>query len=427
MWLLYQLGLGLLLLVAGPILLARKGRHYLPTLRGRLARELPQARRGALWVHAVSVGETAVAATLVRALPETLPLLVTTITPTGQDRARRAFAGRAAVGYLPFDLGPLVGRFLAHTAPRALVLVEGDYWPLLLARCRRRGIPVAVVNGRVGDRTFERLRRFPALARPLLDPVARFGVQTGEDARRLGELGVPAERLTVTGNLKYDAAAPPPLPAVEADVERLAGGRALLVAGSTMPGEEGLVLDAFAIAGGRTRALLLIAPRHPERFHEVARLLTARALPWVRRSALHEDGAVDPEHPPAVLLLDSLGELAALYRLAGGCFVGGTLVPTGGHNPLEPARFGRAIAVGPSMENFRDMAEQFDAARAWRRVGSGTELGVAWKEWVEHPAAAAAVGAAAEQLVAANQGSVARTLELLAPLLDGAAAAGAPA
>jgi 3-deoxy-D-manno-octulosonic-acid transferase len=417
MWLLYQLGLALLLLVAGPVLLLRKGRHYLPTLAGRLTRALPAGPRGALWVHAVSVGEVNVAATLAAALPAAQPLLVTTITPTGQERARRLFAGRATVAYLPFDLGPPLARFLARFSPGALILVEGDYWPLLLARCRRLGVPVAVVNGRVGDRTFRRLGRWPALARPLLGSVARFGVQTAEDARRLAALGVAPERLAVTGNLKYEAAAPPPLPAVEREVERLAAGRPLLVAGSTMPGEEGLVLDAFAVAGGGARAMLLLAPRHPERFDEVARLLAARDLSWIRRSQVHAEPAAAPGTPPAVLLLDSLGELAALYRLATACFVGGTLVPTGGHNPLEPARFGRPIAVGPSMENFRDMAEQFDGAGGWRRVGDARELGGAWGAWLTDPGEAAHVGAAAQRLVAANQGSLQRTLELLAPLL----------
>jgi 3-deoxy-D-manno-octulosonic-acid transferase len=415
MWLLYQLGLALVLLLAGPFLLIRKGRHYLQTLRGRLGLELPRGTPGATWIHAVSVGEAAVAATLARALPDAHPLLVTTITPTGQERARRAFAGRAAVGYLPFDLGPPVDRFLDRLAPSALVLVEGDYWPLLLARCRARDLPVVVVNGRVGDRTFRRLQRLPALARPLLGGVARFGVQTVEDGRRLAALGVPPDRVTVTGNLKYEAAAPVPLPAVEAEIARLAAGRPVLVAGSTMPGEESQVLEAFAAAGGRARALLLLAPRHPERFDEVARLLAARRLPFARRSGARAGEPVEAE--PAVLLLDSLGELADVYRLAAATFVGGTLVPSGGHNPLEPARFGRAVAVGPSMENFRDMAAQFDAAGAWKRVGSPAELGIVWRGWLDDPAAAAEVGAAAERLVRENQGSLQRTLELLAPIL----------
>jgi 3-deoxy-D-manno-octulosonic-acid transferase len=430
MSLLYQLGLGLALLVAGPLLLLRRGAHYLPTLPGRLGLRAPDpAARGALWVHAVSVGEATVAATLAHALPTEQVLLVTTITPTGQERARRLLDGRAAVAYLPFDLGPLAERFLRRVAPTALVLVEGDYWPEMLRRCRRRGIPVAVVNGRVGDRSFARLRRAPRLARWLLSPVDRFGMQTAEDARRLCALGVDPLRVVVTGNLKYEAPEPMAHPEVEDALLALAGRRPLLVAGSTMPGEEEQVLRAFTTLGGGPRGLLVLAPRHPERWEEVARLLDATGLPWRRRSSLDDASAAtdhgdaargnarDAPDATAVVLLDSLGELASLYRHAVACFVGGTLAGSGGHNPLEPARFGRPIAVGPSMENFRDMAAQFDAAGAWRRVAGDSDLAAAWDEWLREPAAAAAVGERARGLVEASRGALARTLEVLAPFL----------
>jgi 3-deoxy-D-manno-octulosonic-acid transferase len=429
-WALYQLATALALLAAGPFLLARRGSHYLPTLPGRLGRGTAAgdgAAAGALWLHAVSVGEVAVAATLARALPPDLPLLVTTVTPTGQARARAAFAGRAAVAYLPFDLRFAIDRFFRRFAPRALVLVEGDYWPLLLAEARRRGLAVAVVNGRVGDRSFRRLwwlRRLRPLLRSLFAPVERFGVQTAEDRDRLLALGVAAGRLTVTGNLKYESPAPVPRPDLAAWVRRLAAGRPVLLAGSTMAGEEGAVLDAFAAAGGGERALLVLAPRHPERWDEVAALLAARGVAAVRRSGGERDGAPRP----AALLLDSLGELAALYALAAAAFVGGTLVPTGGHNPLEAARFGVPLAVGPSMHNFREMAERFDRAAAWRRVADAGELGAAWRCWLDDPAAARAEGERGRRLVEENRGALERTLELLAPLLgdrtvDGAARA----
>ncbi len=422
MELLYQLGLTLALLLAGPFLLLARGSHYLRTLRGRLGIALPGGRPGALWMHAVSVGEVAVAAVLARALPAAVPLLVTTITPTGQQRAAALLAGRAAVGYLPFDLGPPVARFLRRLAPAALVLVEGDYWPLLIARCRRRGMPVVVVNGRVGDRGFRRMARAPRVARWLLAGVDRFAVQTPADAARLIALGVASERITVAGNLKYEAAEPALHPSLERALAALAGGRPLLVAGSTMAGEEAAVLAAFASLGGAGRALLVLAPRHPERCDEVARLLDESGLSWRRRSELDASFAKSPSagasSPTAVVLLDSLGELAGLYRLAAACFVGGTLVPLGGHNPLEPARFGRAIAVGASMENFRDMAAQFDAARAWRRVTDARGLAAAWSEWLAVPGAAEEVGGRARQLVTDNRGALARTLAVLAPLLE---------
>jgi 3-deoxy-D-manno-octulosonic-acid transferase len=411
-WGLYQLATGAALLTAGPFLLARRGAHYLPTLSGRLGRAAGAPRvHGGLWLHAVSVGEAGVAATLARALPPDLPLLVSTVTPTGQARARTLFP-TADVAYLPFDLGFAVRRFYDRFAPRALVLVEGDYWPLVLREAHRRGLPVAVVNGRVGDRSFARLRRLRPLLGPLFSAVDRFGVQTAEDRNRLVALGIPPEKVTVTGNLKYESPEPPSKPELEETVRALAAGRPVLLAGSTMGGEEEQVLAAHAAAGGGARALLVLAPRHPERWNEVDALLRSRGLAVIRRSAL-------PPAPstPDILLLDSLGELASLYRLATAAFIGGTLVPTGGHNPLEAARFGVPVAVGPSMHNFREMAEQFDRAQAWRRAVDASALGKIWKEWLDDPAAAREQGARAAHLVEENRGSLERTLEMLRPLL----------
>ncbi len=433
LWGVYQLAVGAALLAWGPILLLRRGRHYLPTLPGRLGRAAapapgaPGGGRGGLWIHAVSVGEVGVAATLARALPADLPLLVTTITPTGQARAQAALAGRAAVAYLPFELGFAVRRFLDRYAPAALVLAEGDLWPLLLREARRRSLPVAVANGRVSDRSFRRMRALRPLLAPLLAGVDRFGVQTGGDRAKLLALGVPAERVEVTGNLKYEAPEPVRAPAMEGEIRRLAAGRPVLLAGSTMAGEEEAVLDALDVLRRLDRrALLVLAPRHPERWDAVERLVLARGSALVRRSQIAAAGAAAPD----VLLLDSLGELAGLYALAAAAFVGGTLVPTGGHNPLEPARFGVATAVGPSMENFRDMAAEFDRAGAWRRVADGRELGEVWAAWLADPTAAREVGGRAARLVEASRGTLERTLALLAPELQAAArsaAAGRPA
>lgn len=410
-WGLYQIATGAALLLAGPFLLVRRGRHYLPTLGGRLGRAQGEARvTGGLWLHAVSVGEVGVAATLARALPPRVPLLVTTVTPTGQARARSAFllgSRPAEVAYLPFDLGFAVRRFYGRFAPRALVLVEGDYWPLVLREARRRGLPVAVVNGRVGDRSFARLSRLRPLLGPLFSGVDRFGVQTEDDRGRLLALGIPPERITVTGNLKYESPEPPRKPELEDALRTLAGGRPILLAGSTMAGEEEQVLAAHEIAGGGARALLVLAPRHPERWNEVAGRLDSRGLQVIRRSVFPATGS------PDIVLLDSLGELAGLYRLATAAFIGGTLVPTGGHNPLEAARFGVPVAAGPSMHNFREMAEQFDRAAAWRRAAGAHALGEIWKEWLDDPAAAREQGARAARLVEENRGALQRTLEML--------------
>ncbi|HEX6199641.1 MAG TPA: glycosyltransferase N-terminal domain-containing protein [Thermoanaerobaculia bacterium] len=412
------------LALAGPVLLVRRGGHHLPTVRGRLGRYAEASagaprEGGGLWLHAVSVGEVGVAATLAQALPGGQPALVTTVTPTGQERARAAFGGRSEVAYLPFDLGPAVRRFYRRFAPGALVLVEGDYWPLLLREAARRGLPVAVVNGRVGDRSFRRMRRLRRLLGPLFDPIGTFGVQTRHDARRLRELGVPEERIAVTGNLKYESAEPPPEPELEARLRTLAGGRPLLVAGSTMAGEEERVLEAFRMAGGGARALLVLAPRHPERFEEAAGRVAEAGLRLLRRSRLDgsEEGAAAPL--PDVVLLDSLGELAALYRPAAAAFIGGTLVPTGGHNPLEAARWGVPVAVGPSMENFREMAADFDRREAWARAGDAAALGRVWRRWLDEPEEARRTGERGRALFEENRGALARTVELLRPILEG--------
>lgn len=428
-WLLYQITMASGLFLAAPFLMIRRGAHYGQTLPGRLGfrRSKSPFPRGALWIHAVSVGEVAVAATLVRSLPADLSILVTTVTPTGQARARAAFldgtaSSPRAVDYLPFDLGPAVRSFLGHYRPGALILVEGDYWPLMLRETRRLGIPVAVVNGRVGKTSFRRLQRFPALARWLFfSAVDRFGVQTEEDRRRLSASGAEDSRIHVTGNLKYDTSAPERLVDLESLVASLAAGRKIWIAGSTMAGEEEQVLAAYRLAGGRDRALLIVAPRHPERWEIVARMIEEQGSSFARRSvvgaALASEARLD-NGPIEVMLLDSLGELAALYAAADIAFIGGTLVPTGGHNPLEPAAFGIPTTVGPSMENFADMARRFQEAGAWQMVTDAQALARVWQEWSDHPEAAGEVGARAREVLAANRGALARSLELLSPLFE---------
>ena len=422
MWILYQVCYVLALGVAAPFLLASRGRRYGPTLAPRLGRQEATSGGHAVWLHAVSVGEVGVAATLATALvPLLLPdrrIVLTTITPTGQEQARRvasrpSLRGRVDAAYLPFDIDAPVRRFLDSFAPAALVLVEGDLWPLLLRRARDRKIPVVVVNGRISDRSYRRLRLMRGWLGPLLHPVGHWGMQTAADRDRLLALGVPAARVTVTGNLKFDVAEPSSAPELEELVRRLAAGRPILVAGSTAAGEDELVLDAFGRLGER-KAMLVLAPRHPERFGSVAALVESRGLRGRCRS---EPVDVPAASPPDVLVLDSVGELEVLYRLAAGAFVGGTLVPRGGHNPLEPARFGVPVAIGPSMENFREIAETFDREGAWRRVRDADELADAWAGWLDDPGAASALGARGRALLEANRGALERTLELLRPLL----------
>ena len=410
MRILYQIGLGIALLLAAPFLLSTRRRHYWRTLRGRLGRDVPIDSQGALWFHAVSVGEAMVAASVIRALPPQIPVLLTTITPTGQDRARAMVGDRATVAYLPFDLGWTLDPFLTTLQPRALVLVEGDYWPLLLSRVTSRGLPTAAINSRIGDTTYSRLSRYPWAVPRLMGRVETFGVQSVADKGRLEGLGIAEDRVQVTGNLKYEAVAPQLSTELEDLITRLSQGRPAIVCGSTMPGEDELLLDAYREIGGRRSAFLILAPRHPERWEAVASLVRSQGLSLVRRS---ESVGLAGD----VLLLDSLGELAGLYEMASIAFIGGTLSGTGGHNPLEPARFAVPITVGPSMENFRDMASEFDRSEAWGRVSDRRSLAETWNRWLAEPSLAQAIGARAAALVEENQGALGRTLDLLGPIL----------
>ena len=374
-WLLYQAGMLMLLTGVAPVLLLRRGRHYLPTLRGRLGLNPAVAPAPRLWVHAVSVGEVGVAATLIRALPASTELVLTTVTPTGQAVARRSIAADR-VAYLPFDLGFAVRRFLDAYTPSALVLVEGDLWPLLLARVKQRSLPVVVVNGRVSDRGFARLRRLRRWVRPILQPVDLFGVQTEIDRDRLLELGVAADR--VTGDRQPQVREPG-----AAESRGARGGGARRRRRAPDPGGG---IHHGGRGGGRARRLRRgrSRARSPGAGSPASRAFGRGARP--DRGAPVERGSTQPARRSRrrrrraervdVLLLDTMGELASLYRLATAVFIGGTLVPSGGHNPLEAARFGAPIAAGPSMHNFAEMAARFDARSAWRRVADARELGI---------------------------------------------------
>ena len=412
MWIVYQVVAMLAMILAAPFLLIRRGRHYLGTIPGRMASYDGVVPQSPHWLHAVSVGEVGVANTLIGAMPPEQPLLVTTITPTGQERAQALLGERAAIAYLPYETDLAIQPFLRRFAPRSLILVEGDLWPLLLERVKRRRVPIAVVNGRISDDSFRRMRRLRPLLGPLLDRVDGFADQTDEDRRRLIELGVPADRVHRTGNLKFETPEIEPQPEVESKLDELAAGRPILIAGSTMRGEENQVLDSFALIGGGDRALLVLAPRHPERWDEVAELVEKEGLDVLRRSQW------DSGHRPDVLLLDSLGELAALYRAGFAAFIGGTLVPTGGHNPLESARFGVPTVVGPSMQNFREIAEIFDRAAAWERAADAAQLARVWERWLDDPAAAQEIGRRGADVVTDNRGALKNTLDFLLPLLE---------
>ncbi|MEE9234787.1 MAG: 3-deoxy-D-manno-octulosonic acid transferase [Candidatus Acidoferrales bacterium] len=425
MYFLYSLLLGAALLLLSPYFLLKGLRQnkYLHNLRQRLGR-LPDAVRqpaprssapGAVWLHAVSVGEALAVAPLLKELRQRLPgrkLLVSTTTRTGQEVAAQRLDCDATF-YFPLDFAFACRRALEGVKPALVVIAETEIWPNFLRQARRRGARVVFVNGRISDRSFGRYRRFRFFVRRALANVDLFLMQSQEDARRLRELGAPAERVAVGGNLKFDLPQPA-RPAFLEELERVAQRAPIVVAGSTLAGEEKKILDALRVCtemDGR-QAVLLLAPRHPERFEEVARLLAERGLRFIRRSRW---SAIDGR--PDVVLLDTLGELAGAYAAATVAFVGGSLVPAGGHNPIEPALWGKPVIFGPSMENFRDVARALLEAKAAYRVSSSDELGILLAALLADPIACRRAGEAARQMVERERGAAARAAARIAELL----------
>jgi 3-deoxy-D-manno-octulosonic-acid transferase len=308
----------------------------------------------------------------------------------------------------PVDLPGPVRRLMDAARPRLVVLVETELWPELLAACGGRNIPVVLVNARVSEKSFRGYRAVRPLLRPLLAPVSLALAQDEQSAGRLAAMGIGADRVMVTGNVKFDATPPGAAPKALEGLRRLAGGRPVLVAGSTMPGEDEEVLDALLKLPPRTRPFLLLAPRHPERAAQAAQLAADRGLTVVRRTLL------DRAAPGCeVVVLDTVGELAALYQLADVAFVGGSLVATGGHNPIEPAHFGVPVITGPHVKNFAAVYRSFVAAGAARLVHSAAELAVALEHWLSDRAAARVAGEAGRALLASNAGATARTANAL--------------
>ncbi|HJR50054.1 MAG TPA: glycosyltransferase N-terminal domain-containing protein, partial [Gemmatimonadales bacterium] len=346
-----------------------KGQAYRRMLRTRLGDHPPAAARGGVWIHAPDLGELRVAVLLASRLPPEAPVVVTTFYGGGQRLAvaRSLLGDRATVTYLPFTFPDAVRRFAATYAPAQLIQVEGKAWALPVHALLRPRIPAVMVNLFLGNRHLAVLRH--PLLRPLLPRLAGFGVQGPAERRELMRLGVAAERIVVTGDLKMDLPPSPPIPELEAALARSAAGRPVLVAGSVHPEELEAVLEAYGAVGGGRRALLLLAPRQPSRSAGWQARAVAAGWRVRRRSRLGEEaGEAD------VVLLDSQGELAALYRIATAAFVGGSLAPRGGHNVLEPARFAVPIAVGPHTGHLLEVAQRFDRAGAWRRVTDAAGL-----------------------------------------------------
>ncbi len=359
--LLYSFGLLLALLVTAPywllhMLFYGKYREGLSERLGQVPERLTNAVRGrrTVWIHAVSVGELIAVSGVAQSLQQLHPdlaIVVSTTTRTSQRLARARF-GPERVFYFPLDFAWIVRRYLRVLQPVMLVLAETELWPRLLHESRQAGVEIVIVNGRISDRSLPRYRALHRLWQPFLASLKHVLAQSEEDAQRFAEIGVRKDCITVSGNLKYDVRVPRDSALPQALRAALPAGAKVIVAGSTLDKEEAMLLDAFTRELQAVPELVLIlAPRHPERFAAVAALLTQRGLPWVRRTLW----AHTPAHiaPGSVVLLDSIGELAGVYALASVAFVGGSLVPAGGHNPLEPAQFGVPILTGTHTQNFR--------------------------------------------------------------------------
>jgi 3-deoxy-D-manno-octulosonic-acid transferase len=372
-----------------------------------------------IWVHAVSVGEVLVARTLIPELKRRYPrlkLFLSTTTLSGQQLARRDVRDVDAVFYFPFDWRFTAKRTLNLVRPRLFVMVETEIWPNLLRECRRRGVKTVVVNGRISYRSYPRYRIVRPMFRRVLDHVDHFCVQGEETARRLADLGADPARITVTGSLKFDSLDLSTGSAKHRVLRffRMSAGRPVIVAGSTLRGEEEAVIRAFnRVRTTGNSALLVIAARHPERFTEVERLCRHEGLLTVRRSEL----PIDAEPRADAVILDTIGELAPLYQVATAVFVGGSLVPAGGHNILEPAVFGKPIVFGPHMQNFAEIAETFLRNGAALQVRTDRELEEAMVSLMRDPVRRARLGAAARALVEANRGARDRTLAAIAAVL----------
>ena len=376
-----------------------------------------------IWVHAVSVGEVQAAAALVSALrdryPET-PILVTTFTPTGAARARALFRGAAEVRFLPFDLPGSMRRFLDRTRPRLAVIMETELWPNLYRQCRLRRIPLVIASARLSRRSTDRYRRLGALFKETVAGGVVVAAQGEGDAERFRALGAAPERTHITGNLKFDLTLPPDISAHGRDLrQQYAPACALWVAGSTHGGvEEAAVLDAHRrVCAVHSRTLLVLAPRHPNRFGDVAAWLERQGMPFTQRSQGHATGAA--KERPGVLLLDTLGELLYFYAAADVAFVGGSLAPVGGHNLLEPAALGLPVLTGPNNSNGEDVARLLLDCGAAEVIHNGAELGSRVTALLSDQALRAEMGARGRAAIERNRGALEKLLTLIDSLLDG--------
>jgi 3-deoxy-D-manno-octulosonic-acid transferase len=421
MHILYTLLLGFLVLLSLPwwiLQMVRSGkyRYGLTERLGITPARLPQpGEHSSIWIHAVSVGEVLAITRLVEELKEKYPhfsIFVSTTTLTGQFLARGRFGENNAF-FAPIDLGFAVRPYLRRLRPALLVLAETEFWPNLLHLTRKSGAAIAVVNARISDRSFPRYRRFRWFFAPVLAGVDLFLAQTEEDARRLIAIGAPVQRVRISGNLKFDMRGNTHSELARDLRVAIRRESPLIIAGSTTEGEEVLLLAAFRkLQQEFPAAVMVLAPRHPERFDKVAELAGSMQLTPIRRCAWNRITPVND----GVFLLDSVGELASVYALADVAFVGGSLVPLGGHNILEPAQHGVAIMTGPHTFNFREIVRIFSEGGALK-ITSPEMLARDLAQLLLNPEERQTLGKRAQELFLRNAGATERTTQALEPLL----------
>ncbi|MHC8289308.1 lipid IV(A) 3-deoxy-D-manno-octulosonic acid transferase [Pseudomonas sp. XS1P51] len=413
--------LGLPLVAIRLWLRSRKAPAYAKRIGERFSLGLPAMKPGGLWVHAVSVGESIAAAPMIRALLQrypTLPITVTCMTPTGSERIQALFANEPRIQhcYLPYDLPCAAKRLLDRVQPKLAVIMETELWPNHIHQCAKRGIPVALANARLSERSARGYGRFRKLTQPMLAEMSLFAVQTEAEAQRFRDLGARAETVEVTGSIKFDLTIDPQLlqRAAELRAQWQAQERPVWIAASTHEGEDEVVLAAHRqLLASHPDALLILVPRHPERFNAVFELCRQQGFATVRRST-GEPVTADT----SVLLGDTMGELLFLYALADSAFVGGSLVPNGGHNLLEPAALAKPVLSGPHLFNFLEIAAQLRSAGALQEVEDAEGLALAVQRLFELPRDAQRMAEAGLKVMRTNQGALQRLLDGLGRLID---------
>jgi 3-deoxy-D-manno-octulosonic-acid transferase len=419
MYLLYSALLAAVLLASLPYwIFRRRGyREGLGERLGKVPARLQRQSAASIWVHAVSVGEVLAVSQLVADLRRLFPkdrVVVSTTTATGQKLAMKRF-GEDSVFYFPLDFAFAIRPYLSVLQPRLIVLAETEFWLNFLRLARAGGARIAVVNARISDRSWPGYRRFRRIWKSILKNIDLFLAQTPEDAARLRDIGAAEERVQVSGNLKFDVSVPGASPIVASLRSNFdqAGAGPVMVFGSTVEGEEGLLLRAFEnVRASHPRAVMILAPRRPERFDEVARLLEELGIRFWRRSLWSGDPVAG-----GVFLVDSIGELASLYALADVAFVGGSLVPRGGHNIIEPAQHGVAIMVGNHTENFRDMINLFQSHDAIRAVGPA-EFPLVLMDLLSNDAERTELGRRGAETLQSQMGATEKTLRALEQLME---------